>query len=292
MKVLVMGSRGQLGSELEQCHPQNWETCWRDLDECDLTSAEAVDATFASIEPDLVINAAAYTAVDNAESEHEAAFRVNADAVAHLVRSAIEYEVRLIHISTDFVFDGASPHPYKPDAQVNPLSVYGTSKARGEAYVTDLYPHNSVIIRTSWLYSRHGTNFVKTMLRLLAEHETVNVVADQIGSPTSARGLADAIWKIAAIPGVSGIYHWSDSGVASWYDFACAIKEEALALGLLRRAAAVLPIPTADYPTPAKRPPCCVLDKSATWELLDYKSPHWREALRSMLIDMRNAQNA
>ena len=241
----------------------------------------------ADLRPSVVINAAAYTAVDRAESEQAAAFAVNADGPGHLARACAGLGARLIHVSTDFVFSGNACHPYQPADPTGPVSVYGESKLAGEQQVREALGEQSVIVRTAWVYSRVGHNFVKTMLRLMAERDSLSVVADQVGTPTWARGLAEALWRIVDKPEIAGTLHWTDAGVASWYDFAVAIAEEAHAQGLLARPVAVKPIATADYPTPAARPAWSVLDKTASWQQLGCDGMHWREALRAMLADWK-----
>jgi len=223
--------------------------------------------------------------VDKAESQPELAFAVNATGPGNLAAAAGEVGARFIHLSTDFVFDGAKSSPYRPDDRPNPLNIYGASKLAGEVAVREKSP-GALIVRTSWLYAAHGHNFVKTMLRLLAEREQLQVVADQVGTPTWAGFLARALWAAAARPELRGIYHWSDAGVASWYDFALAIQEEALQLGLLSRAIPIEPITTAAYPTAALRPAYSVLDKSSAWRDLAIGGRHWRVALRIMLREL------
>ena len=194
--------------------------------------------------------------------------------------------IRLVHISTDFVFDGTLGRPYRPDDAPNPLGVYGATKLAGEQAVTTADP-SALIVRTAWVHGPTGANFVATMLRLMAERERLGIVADQIGTPTHADGLADALWRLAA-GDARGIVHHTDAGVASWYDFAVAIREEALALGLLDRAAEVMPIATADYPTPARRPGIAVLDKTSGWAAAGIAPLHWRDGLRRALIQRKS----
>jgi dTDP-4-dehydrorhamnose reductase len=228
--------------------------------------------------PDLVLNAAAYTAVDKAESEEDAARAINAGAVAAMVAALDETGGRLVHVSTDFVFDGTSPRAYRPDDERNPLSAYGRSKAAGEVVLRPI----DLLVRTAWVYSAAGANFVRTMLRLMRERDEVRVVADQIGAPTWAPGLARTLWELAGAE-ASGIFHHCDAGVASWYDFAVAIQEEALATGLLSREVQVRPIATSEFPTPARRPAFSLLDSSSTRALLGDGHTHWRVNLRRML---------
>ncbi|HSG56487.1 MAG TPA: dTDP-4-dehydrorhamnose reductase, partial [Paracoccaceae bacterium] len=237
-----------------------------------------VAAYIRATRPDLVINAAAYTAVDRAESEEPLALAVNGGAVAAITAALAETGGRLVHVSTDFVFDGTSSRAYQPADQRNPLSAYGRTKAAGE----DAAGPHALIVRTAWVYTAGGANFVRTMLRLMAERDSLAVVADQIGAPTWAPGLAATIWGLVD-KGATGIFHHSDAGVASWYDFAVAIQEEALAIGLLARAIPIRPIKTADYPTPALRPAFSLLDCTETRALLADGHTHWRINLRKML---------
>lgn len=289
-KVVVTGAGGQLGRELCASVPAGFQCQPLTRAELDIGDAAAVERCLAGLVPDVVINAAAYTAVDAAEKAPREAFRINGDGPGHLARYCDEQGARLIHLSTDFVFDGRSGSPYGPDAATNPLSVYGRSKLAGELAVREQLPA-ALVVRTAWVYSRFGSNFVKTMLRLLAEREELSVVADQVGSPTWAHGLARAIWAAASRPELTGVLHWSDAGVCSWYDFALAIRDEALALGLLDRAVPVLPITTADYPTPAQRPAYSVLAKEATWEALAIEGRHWRSQLRGMLQELKDQEH-
>ena len=283
MKAVITGAGGQLGRALGSTVPAGWTVCGLQRGELDITDADAVMRLIDAERPDLVINAAAYTAVDRAESEAEAAEAVNAGAVRHLVAAAGRAGARLAHVSTDFVFDGRTGRPYAPDAPTAPLGTYGRTKLAGEAAVGT----GGLIVRTAWVYAAQGQNFVHTMLRLMRERDEVCVVQDQIGTPTSATGLARAIWALAA-DGAQGIFHYTDSGVASWYDFAVAIQEEALALGLLDHAVPVIPVPTSEFPTPAARPAFSVLDKEATWRRLGWRAPHWRVALRTTLKDLKD----
>ena len=253
----------------------------RDLD---IRDAAAVDAVVAAAAPDLILNAAAYVAVDKAESDSETAFAVNRDGPANLARAAVRAAARFSHVSTDFVFDGQKSRAYLPGDPTNPLCVYGASKLAGEAAVAAVAP-DALILRTAWVYGPHGGNFMKTMLRLMAERGEVRVVADQIGTPTSAAGLADTLWALS-LAGASGVHHHTDAGVASWYDFAEAIGEEGHAAGLLPSAPRVIPIPTEAFPTPARRPAFSVLDKTSTWAFLDRRPAHWRSVLRGVLGEM------
>ena len=285
-KALVCGAGGQLGQELVLTCPEQCQAIPMTRSMLDIADPDQVARALDDIEPAWVINAAAFTAVDAAESEPELAHRVNAIGPEILALQCRERNVRFLHVSTDFVFDGTQGRPYAPDAEPNPLGVYGRSKLDGENAVIAA-GGSSVILRTGWVYSRHGGNFVKTMLRLMAEREQLSVVEDQIGTPTRARGLALACWGLADHGDASGIYHWSDAGACSWYDFAVAIREIALELGLLRQAATLLPIPASQYPTPARRPAYSVLDKTLTRKLLGHSGNHWTSQLRAMLVDLQ-----
>jgi len=286
MKVLITGKGGQLAWELEKAAPANIELTSLCIDELDITEPAAVEKAVRDFCPDVVINAAAYTAVDKAESEADTAYAVNRDGVSNLVDACNKLKTRLIHVSTDFVFDGNRSLPYQTDSSPNPVSVYGASKLAGDKVVEEKMPGNSVIVRTAWVYSANANNFVKTMLRLMGDRDELSVVCDQIGSPTWAKGLADWIWAVTLEPNVSGTYHWTDAGVASWYDFAVAIQELALDKGLLKKRMLIKPIPTEAYPTPAKRPAYSVLDKSSAELVAQIQTIHWREQLSSMLDEL------
>lgn len=286
LRVLVTGADGQLGRELGLSVPQGVHCVACDRATLDITDPACIADALAQYRPDVLINAAAYTAVDRAETQRDEAYAVNDAAVGFLADACMERDVRLLHISTDFVFDGASGRPCRPADPTGPLGVYGASKLAGEARLRSC-DAGGLVVRTGWVYSRHGGNFVLTMLRLMAEREELGVVADQVGTPTWARGLALALWAFADNPDLSGIYHWSDAGVGSWYDFAVAIAEEAYALELLPRVPRILPITTADYPTAARRPACSVLDKRDTWRDLALEGVHWRRQLRFMLQDLK-----
>jgi dTDP-4-dehydrorhamnose reductase len=286
MIALILGSNGQLGSALRSSRPEGVEIIARDLPEFDLADTDAVEKLIGETSPGLVLNAAAYTAVDKAETEQALAFQANVVGVGALAKAAARHGARLIHISTDYVFDGTKGYPYHPSDATSPLGVYGRTKLEGEKEALAACA-NCLIVRTAWLYGDQGANFVKTMLRLMASHPQIRVVSDQIGTPTYARSLAEALWVLARTDR-RGVLHYTDSGVASWYDFACAIQEEALSLGLLKEAVPILPISTAEYPTPARRPSFGILDKSETWALLGAPAAHWRINLRAMLERMKN----
>ena len=286
MRTLILGAGGQLGRALVAAAPAGAEVVALGRADCDIADREAVTRRIATLRPRFVFNAAAYTAVDKAESEVEAARTLNGLAPGWVAEAARAAGSRFVHVSTDFVFDGSASRPLSPADPVAPLGVYGRSKADGEQAVAAADP-DALIVRTAWVYAAEGANFLTTMLRLMGERDEVRVVADQVGTPTWAYSLASALWALAR-DGEGGLHHFTDAGVASWYDFAVAIQEEARAAGLLDREARIVPIATADYPTPAKRPAFSVLDKSATWRLIGGPAPHWRANLRACLQEYRH----
>lgn len=281
--VLITGAGGQLGRALTATAPTNLQCIPLRHAELDITDPATINITLDKYQPDAVINTAAYTAVDAAETDMTSATRLNATAPGLLAKAATARGIRMLHISTDFVFDGTTGRPYQPGDQPAPINAYGRSKYAGEQAVLS-QQSNAFILRTAWLYGAHGRNFVNTMLRLMRERDrdTLDVVADQVGTPTSASSLAQALWAAVQLQ-ASGIHHWTDAGVASWYDFAVAIAEEATLLGLLSRAPVVRPIRSQDYPTPAPRPAFSVLDKTATVAALQLTPTHWRQSLRAVL---------
>ena len=287
LKVLLTGSGGQLGQALQATSPAGIELIACGRAELDLADAEACVAAVREHRPDWVLNAGAYTAVDKAESEPELAAAVNAGAPEALAQALAATGGRLLQVSTDFVFNGEQGHPYRPEQAVAPLGVYGSSKADGERLARAALPADRCcVLRTSWVYGPAGKNFCLTMLRLHALRaeagEPLAVVADQVGCPTASHTLAAACW--AAIQHrANGILHWSDAGAASWYDFALAIGELGAARGLLHQPAAVLPITTADFPTPARRPSYSLLDCSDSRKALGLAPVHWRRALDQVL---------
>lgn len=287
MKTLIIGKNGQLAWELAKQIPEAIDTIALGHSELDITDEGAVNEAFALHNPDCVLNCAAYTAVDKAEADEKQAYLVNEQGVANLAKASKEVGSRLIHVSTDFVFDGLSTTPYRPAASTRPLSVYGASKLAGEHKVSEILPEASVIVRTAWVYSVNGNNFVKTMLRLMAEKPQLGIIFDQVGTPTWAKGLAQCIWGLVANPEVKGIVHWTDAGVASWYDFAVAIQELALEKGLLEREIPIAPIATSAYPTPAARPAFSILDKTDAEIASGITTIHWRRQL-SMMLDELN----
>ena len=285
MKVLVLGG-GQIAKAVGAAVPGQHQVVTRTHAELDIVDEHAVGRALSEVKADWVVNAAAFTAVDLAEDQPALAHAVNAAAVASLVRVSAQEGCRLLHLSTDFVFDGNTNRAYLPTDKPMPLSVYATSKLAGERHVLDA-GHSGIVLRTSWVYAAVGKNFVLTMLRLMREKDCVNVVADQIGAPTWAASAAAAIWALIGTATKGGIYHWTDLGVASWYDFAVAIQDEALAKGLLTRNIPITPIPSASYPARARRPAFSVLDTASTRALIDVPVQHWRHNLRTMLDELR-----
>lgn len=276
MNILVTGANGQLGKELEVISKEHpYKMFFTDVDTLDITNMNSVSEYIKLNSINTIINCAAYTAVDKAEQDVDKATLINKTAVYYLAELSKQYGLSLIHVSTDFVFDGKKTSPYIETDTTNPLSVYGCSKLEGEQEIIKTAP-TFVIIRTSWLYSEFGNNFVKTIIRLAKERKELNVVADQIGSPTYAHDLAVAIMNIISKikQGTKEIVNYSNEGVVSWYDFA---KEIVLLKGL---DCVVKPIGTKDYPTPAKRPAYSVLDKSKIKEKFGLTIPDWKDSLR------------
>lgn len=278
MKVLITGAGGQLGTALQRTAPQWADINAIDVDDVDLTDDAMLRARLVVEAPDIIINAAAYTAVDKAEEAEDTALAINAAAVAVMAAAMAEQGGKLVHVSTDFVFDGTSSRPYLPDDERAPISAYGRTKAAGEDHVRD----SDILVRTAWVYAAGGANFVRTMIRLMNERDELGIVSDQIGSPTWATGLAQTLWGLIE-KDASGTYHHTDDGAISWYDFAVAIAEEAHELGLIGTIPTINPITTSQYPTPARRPAYSVLDCRATRALLGEEPVGWRTNLRTML---------
>lgn len=282
MKALITGAAGQLGRNLQRVAPRGVKLVACTHAELDITDERSVNEVVGRERPDWVINAAAYTRVDQAELERDLAFSVNAEAPRILAEAVDRYGGRLLHVSTDFVFSGEQCRPYRPDDSIGPINVYGESKAVGEQAVCKTLAARSLILRTAWLYDSKGHNFVTTMLKLMNERAELTVVDDQVGTPTDARGLAEAAWACIERD-LEGIYHWTDAGVASWYDFAHAIRVIGSEAGLIGSPPAIRPIPSIRFPTRARRPAFSVLDKAKTWETLGLVPTHWRDALERCL---------
>ena len=285
MKILVTGANGQLGRELRNVLESEipGKTIYTDVAELDLTDAKGVDDFFKKNDISHVVNCAAYTAVDKAEEEKLECAAININAVKNLANAADAIGAKIIHISTDYVFDGTAHRPYKESDKVNPISQYGTTKRKGETALLALAPE-SIIIRTSWLYSPYGNNFVKTMLRLGSEQSKIKVVSDQIGTPTYALDLARAIYTVLmSHQWVEGIFHFSNEGVCSWYDFAKSIHRIA---GIDK--CEIKPIPTEEYPTAASRPFYSVLDKTRIKATYGVKAPYWEDSLIECIKRINN----
>ena len=283
-KILVTGANGQLGMELQQLVPvfPSFEFIFITRDELSLDNLDLIDSFIAKHQPQYFINCAAYTAVDKAESEKELAYKVNAEAPGVIATACKNNDVQLVHISTDYVFNGMGKVPYKEDDATDPVNLYGASKLEGEKKVMQFNP-GSIIIRTAWVYSEFGKNFVKTMLRLMADKDQISVVNDQSGTPTYAADLAEAILQIiSSQQWTPGIYHFSNEGNITWYDFAVAIKE------LSGSSCKVNPIPTLQYPTPAKRPFYSVLDKTKLRQTFDIPVKNWKASLAVCLGRLKN----
>jgi dTDP-4-dehydrorhamnose reductase len=285
-RVLITGAGGQLGAELRATAPRNWLVRAPGRAELDIRSVESVNAEVGQFQPAVIINAAAYTDVDRAESESSAAFAVNETGPANVAAAALACRARLVHVSTDFVFDGKRDGPpYAPSDPTGPLGVYGASKLAGERRVLESMD-DAVIVRTAWLYSTIGRNFVLSILNRLRNNEPLRVVTDQVGSPTWARSLAAVLWEIAADDSIRGVTHWADGGHASRYDLAIAIREEALKLRLIASETRIDPISVTEYPLPAARPAYSVLDCAGTAEQLGHPQTQWRENLPRMMKEL------
>ena len=293
MKALLVGSQGQLGSTLIETCPPEIQLIAGDVAEFDITAAETLRASVEEIQPNLIINAAAYTQVDQAEEVPELAKAINAEGPANLTEAAKAVRARLIHISTDYVFSGKRYRPYRPDHNPDPQSVYGATKLQGEKAILTRYPKKSLIFRTAWVYSDVGNNFLLTMLKLMqSDRSELGIIADQIGTPTSTYSLADLIWRAAQSSDAAGLFHWTDQGVASWYDFAIAIQEQALAAGLLTQTIPIRPLRTEEYRTKAERPSYSVLDKRDTERTFRMPGVHWRTALAAVIERLAAKQSA
>ena len=286
--LLLTGCHGQMGTVFSQQWEGSelsgrYELVEVGRRELDLADPLEVQKYLADLRPTYILNTAAYTRVDEAESHQESAYRVNEKAVGLLADWCQGNSCRLLHISTDFGFDGDATSPYSVDSETGPLSVYGASKLAGEVQVMSCLPSSGIVVRTSWLYSEHGQNFVKTMLRLMSEERDVRVVYDQIGSPTSAHTLSRYIAQLIATDSAAGVYHFTDGGELSWFEFAVAIREIGVELSLIPERATVTPVTAAEYPTAARRPPYSVLERTPKGPPDCGATHSWRAELRSVL---------
>ncbi len=284
-KILVTGANGQLGRELADLAAQysGFDFLFTTREDLPITDSDKLTSFFAKHRPQFCINAAAYTAVDKAEKkeEHAAVFAANAEAVKTIAELCSQYNTKLVQPSTDYVFDGSATHPYKEEDPTAPVNTYGESKLKGEEFAGQLT--DAVILRTSWVYSAYGNNFVKTMLRLMKERDQLNIVSDQFGSPTYAADLADAIIQIISFPSwQAGIYHFTNDALISWYDFAEAIKE------LAGSSCTINPISSEEYPTAAKRPAYSVLDKTKIQQVFGIRLKHWLDSLAECMMLLNN----
>ena len=288
MNIVIIGKSGQLAFELSrELEKSEHQVTFLGRDDIDITSSTDIEEKLSPLKADVLINASAYTAVDKAEEDTDACKAINTLAVKNLANFCKDNGAFMVHVSTDYVFNGHKGSPYLTDDPIEPQGAYGKSKAEGEKALLEILPDASCLIRTAWVYSSHGNNFVKTMLRLMADKPQLAVIDDQIGTPTWAKGLAEACVS-AAEDKTAGVYHWTDEGVASWYDFALAIQELGIDKGLLDKPIPVLPIPSSQYPTPAKRPHYSVLDKQTAREAFaSCKPTHWRKQLASMLDEFK-----
>jgi len=282
VKYLVTGAAGQLGREtVLALRAAGEQVTGIDREELDFSRPDKVAEGIRAYRADWVINCAAYTQVDKAEEQRELAFLVNRDAAKAVAEGVASYGGKLAHVSTDFIFDGEQSHPYSEEDAANPLGVYGQSKLEGEQAVRDILP-DSIVVRTAWVYGVHGHNFVKTILRLAAERDELRVVDDQVGTPSWTADISRALLSLIGAD-ASGVYHFTNEGVASWYDFASEIVSIAGKAGFPIRMKTLSPIPTKDFPLPAKRPAYSVLSKEKIRKVLDYPIPHWRKSLVDML---------
>lgn len=289
MKILLTGADGQLGRELRKICPPKFTLIALPRTELNIVDEAAVDKAITEYTPDCIINTAAYTAVDEAEKKPDLVFSINAQGAANIAKAAEKHQARLIHISTDYLFDGKKSTPYLPEDKPNPLNVYGKSKLEGEQNVLNILPKNTLILRTSWVYSCYGVNFVKSVLNALQKNSELKMVADQIGSPTWTRTLAHALWVAVSKPELKGIYHWCDAGVASKYDLAMSVLETALQIGMITKALPIHPMRSADFTSLATRPSYSVLDCTKTWKDFGLTPTYWRTALCSFLQELKHA---
>ena len=296
MRILISGINGQLGQALIKKEREDFEVMGLGKDQFNLENFEGCKKLISNYQPDWIINSAAYTAVDQAETHKSKAYLVNSYGVENIVKSISEYGGKFLHISTDFVFDGKETKPYLPSDKCNPVNVYGASKLKGEQLLKKY--KNTIILRTSWLYGPKGHNFCLTMLKLHKKFSENNssfkVISDQIGCPTSTEDLANICWKFVdkcnSEKFSTQIYHWSNSGIATWYDFAVAIGELGSEYGLIKKPAKIIPISTKEYKTDARRPKFSLMDCNKTKEFLNVNQNHWRDSLREVISSISHEE--
>ena len=277
-RALIFGSSGQVGLALRAIAPSHFDVVAHDLGETDVRDESAVVRTLDDVKPEIILNCAAFTAVDDAEARPADAFSANAEAPGFIASHATHRGMRLVHVSTDYVFDGRAHSPYLPTADVAPINVYGSTKLEGERRVLAANGKH-VVVRTAWVHSGTGANFVKTCVRVLSNGMVMRVVDDQFGSPTRALHLAAALWRIADQPNVDAMLHFTDAGIASWYDVAVAVLDAMRLAGRAGEGADIVPVGTEEVPRPARRPQFSVLDKRSSWTSIGYLPPHWRSGV-------------
>ncbi len=286
MKALVTGGGGQLAKALRRTAAEEYELSMHSIETLDITDSDQVEEIVNLFRPDVIINTAAYTDVDGAETDRKVAAVVNGNGPGILADAAERHGSSLIHVSTDFVFDGSSSGPLKTDDPTNPVSTYGRTKLDGESAIIDSALQRWTIVRTAWLYDETSPNFLSAMIRMMEANDEIRVVSDQTGTPTRSKSLAIALWCIAE-GGVVGMHHWTDAGSTTWHGFATAIEEIGFEYGLFTSRTKVEPISTEEYPTPARRPSYSVLDKTNTWSALDgtraMPAVHWRDNLENTI---------
>ena len=282
MKCLVTGAGGQLASSLVDRAVPSIQVEAMSVDDLDITNSEQVNSVVARLRPDVIINAAAWTDVDGAESDESSAMAVNRDGPAHLAEACARHGSRLIHVSTDFVFDGSGSRPCRVDDPTAPLGAYGRSKLAGEQAIQDRLGQDAIIVRTAWLYAAHGQNFVRTMLKIMSDRDHIKVVADQRGTPTSTNSLADAMWQLQE-GDAKGVFHWTDGGEATWHEFATFIHDTAISNDLLDHEVQIEAITSDQWPTAAKRPHYSVMDISGSEEFLGRSPRPWRDEVAAVV---------
>ncbi len=291
-KLLLTGAEGQLGQTFQAYFSssdlsQKYHLLTADIQEMDLRKKKSISDFLESNIPSLIVNCGAYTSVDTAELEVEAARKVNDHAVSCIARWASENSCRVIHISTDFVFDGRKTEPYSPCDETNPLGAYGETKLAGESHILELLPKRGLVLRASWLYSEYGHNFVKTMIELMKRKSELGVVNDQIGSPTSTHSLVRVLFSLIEHRTINGVFHWCDGAAISWYDFAIEIQRQALKCGLLAREIPIKPLTTEEYPTPAVRPSYSALNRGTALEKLGLEETNWQAELKAVVLQIK-----